>query len=574
MKVYLSLGSNLGDRLANLDRALELLGRGGCRVVKRSPVYETAPLYYLAQPAFFNLAAACETSLSPEGLLALIARVERALLRRRLFRNCPRTVDVDILFYGNFSLARPGLNIPHPRLAEREFVLAPLADIAPGLRHPVTGRTVKELLAALPQKGGARRLPADYAGLEAWLAALPPPSAAAHYSLGRIKIALARLGSPEKRMGTVVHIAGSTGKTSTAFMAAAALSACGHRTGLYTSPHVRGLRERIKLDGRDIPETDLLRCFMRAESVSAGELSFFETLTAVAFQYFAEQGTRFAVVEAGLGGRLDSTNVVPGGVACLTSVSMEHVGLLGPRLADIAAHKAGIIKKGCAVAAGFGLPPEAARAVSRRAAAAGAVVHLPDPQHFAAGPEGRGAFQPRNAALALKAAGLAAARAGARFLPARAAAAAAKAVPPGRFEPVRAGGRRVIVDGAHNPEGVAALLREFRGAPPVCVASFMADKDIPRLASALAAASSRLVLTRSLSYRAAPPEQVAKSLTPEQRHRTVIEADPRKALELALRLAPAAGSVLVAGSLYLAGDALAALEGRRAFHPREMLITK
>lgn len=573
MKVYLSLGSNLGDRLANLDRALALLERGGCRVVKRSPVYETAPLYYFAQPAFFNLAAACETALSPEELLALIARVERALRRRRLFRNCPRTVDVDILFYGKLSLVRPGLDIPHPRLAEREFVLAPLAEIAPRLRHPVTGRTVRELLAALPQKGGARRLPSDYAGLKAWLAALPPPAASAHYSLARIKSALGRLGSPEKRMGTVVHIAGSTGKTSSAFMTAAALSACGHRTGLYTSPHVRSLRERIKLNGRDIPEADLLRCFLRAESVSAGELSFFETLTAAAFLYFAEKGTRFAVVEAGVGGRLDSTNVVRGGVAGITSVSMEHVNLLGPRLADIARHKAGIIKKGSAVVAGFGLPPEAVRAVSRRAAAAGAVIHVPV-LTSSAGLTARGAFQLRNAAFALKAAELAAAGAGARFLPARAAAALKKAVPPGRFEPVRVGGRRVIVDGAHNPEGIGALLGELRGAPPVCVASFMADKDIPRLAAALAAASSRLVLTRSFSYRAVLPSEVMRSLSPGQRRRAVVEADPRKALRLALRLAPAGGTVLVAGSLYLAGDVLAALEGRRAFHPREMLVTK
>ncbi|OGS16930.1 MAG: 2-amino-4-hydroxy-6-hydroxymethyldihydropteridine diphosphokinase, partial [Elusimicrobia bacterium RIFCSPHIGHO2_02_FULL_61_10] len=97
MKVYLSLGSNLGDRLANLEKALRLLKRGGCRVIRKSPVYKTAPLYYLEQPAFFNMAAACETSLSPEKLLALIARVETALKRRRLVRNGPRTLDADIL---------------------------------------------------------------------------------------------------------------------------------------------------------------------------------------------------------------------------------------------------------------------------------------------------------------------------------------------------------------------------------------------------------------------------------------------------------------------------------------------
>jgi dihydrofolate synthase/folylpolyglutamate synthase len=572
MKVYLSLGSNLGDRLANLDRALALLGRGGCRVVKRSSVYETAPLYYLKQPAFFNLAAACETALSPDELLALIASVESALRRRRLFRNGPRTVDVDILFYGGLLLDRPGLQVPHPRLAEREFVLAPLAEIAPGLRHPVTGRNAAQLLAALPQKGGARRLPADHAGLKAWLAALPPPAVSEHYSLVRIKAALARLGNPERRMGAVLHVAGSTGKTSTAFMAAAALSACGGRAGLYTSPHVVSLRERIKLDGRNISEADLLRCFLRVESVAAGELSFFELLTAVAFLYFAGNGTRCAVIEAGLGGRLDSTNVVPAGVACITSVSMEHVALLGPRLADIARHKAGIIKKGCAVAAGYGLPPAALNAVSRRAAAAGTVINLPEPPLYPTGLEGRGLFQKRNAALALKAAELCAARAGLGFNPRRAAAALGAAVPPGRFETLAVGGRRVVVDGAHNAEGIAALLNEFRAARPVCVAAFMGDKDIPALAGALAGAAERLILTRSFSYRSASPAEIKKKLPPSCGRGVLVCNSPAAALKLALKLAPAGGTVLVAGSLYLAGDVLALLAGRRAFHPREMLV--
>ena len=100
VKVYLSLGSNLGDRLRNLEAALALLAAGGCRLRRASSVYETAPLYYLKQPAFFNMAAACETSLSPAELLALIGRVEAALRRRRLFKNGPRTIDIDILFYG------------------------------------------------------------------------------------------------------------------------------------------------------------------------------------------------------------------------------------------------------------------------------------------------------------------------------------------------------------------------------------------------------------------------------------------------------------------------------------------
>lgn len=573
MRVYLSLGSNLGDRLASLERGLRLLDRGGCRIIRSSSVYETAPLYYLKQPAFFNLAAACETSLSPEKLLSLIARVEAALKRRRLVKNGPRTLDADILFYGGQVISRPGLRIPHPRLAEREFVLAPLAEIAPGLRHPVTGLAVREMLSGLKERGGARRLPGTYAELEAWLKALPPPAAGAHYSLAPVKAALAALGAPEKKMGAVLHIAGSTGKTSSACMAAAALSACGHRTGLYTSPHVRSLRERIKIDGKDIPEKDLLACFLRVESFAAGELSFFELLTAMAFLYFSRKRTRFAVVEAGLGGRLDATNAADAEVAGITSVSLEHLNLLGPRLVNVASHKAGIIKEGSSVLAGWAIPPTALSVVSRQAGAMNA--SLSRPSRFTAflGPVAKkgGKFQAANAAFALSAAVLAAGRAGAEFNLNRAAAALPLALPPGRFERLELKGRTVIVDGAHNAEGIAALLKEFDGKPSVCVAAFMKDKDLPSLAGALAAASPRLILTRSLSYRSADPGAVKKLLPPALRRGIILVEDPVKALMRGVKLAPQGGTVLVTGSLYLAGDVLAGLKGRKAFHPKEML---
>lgn len=576
MRVYLSLGSNLGDRLGNLERALLLLGRGGCRVVKRSPVYETAPLYYLKQPAFFNMAAACETSLSPEKLLALIARVEAALKRRRLVKNGPRTLDADILFYGGRVIDRPGLRVPHPRLAEREFVLAPLVEIAPALRHPVTGLSVGKMFGALKERGGARKLPGTYAELEAWLKALPPPAADAHYSLGPVKAALTALGNPQRSMGTILHIAGSTGKTSSACMAAAALAACGHRTGLYTSPHVKSMRERIKLDGGEIPEKELLSCFLRVESVSAGELSFFELLTAMAFLYFSLKKTRFAVVEAGLGGRLDATNAADAEVAGITSVSLEHLNLLGPRLVNVASHKAGIIKEGSSVLAGWPIPRAAMSVIARQAETMNAGLSRPSGFTAFLGPVTAkgGKFQGVNASFALSAAAMAAGRAGADFNLNKAASALPTAIPPGRFERLIVKGRRVVVDGAHNLEGLGALLKEFTGTRPVCVAAFMSDKDLGPLAAALASASSRLILTRSLSYRSADPAAVKKLLPPAVRRGvTVIEA-PLEALRQAVKLAPKGGTVLVTGSLYLAGDILAGLKGRKAFHPREMLVKK
>ena len=148
--IYLGLGSNVGDREANLEAALARLPAAGVRVTRVSPVYETEPVDSTAQRWFFNQVAEAETDLFPLQLLARLQHIERALGRVRTVAKGPRTIDIDILLYGQAVVRRPELEIPHPRMAERRFVLAPLADLAPDLRHPVTRRTVRELLEAAP----------------------------------------------------------------------------------------------------------------------------------------------------------------------------------------------------------------------------------------------------------------------------------------------------------------------------------------------------------------------------------------------------------------------------------------
>jgi 2-amino-4-hydroxy-6-hydroxymethyldihydropteridine diphosphokinase len=151
--VYLSLGSNIGDRARNLQAALEQLAAPDLRVVRASPTYETEPLEYAAQRWFLNLVAEAATELLPMQLLMRIGRVERALGRVRTVPKGPRIIDIDILFYGRTIVRAAKLEIPHPRMAERRFVLAPLADLAPDLRHPVTGKTIREMLDAAPKQG-------------------------------------------------------------------------------------------------------------------------------------------------------------------------------------------------------------------------------------------------------------------------------------------------------------------------------------------------------------------------------------------------------------------------------------
>jgi 2-amino-4-hydroxy-6-hydroxymethyldihydropteridine diphosphokinase len=149
-RVYLSLGSNLGDRDAHLRRAIEALDGVEIRVTKVSPVYETEPVDFRDQAWFLNLAVEAETALAPEELLARIVEIERELGRVRGVPKGPRTADIDILFYGGEVIRTPVLEVPHPRIAERRFVLAPLADLAPEFRHPVTGRSVREMLEHAP----------------------------------------------------------------------------------------------------------------------------------------------------------------------------------------------------------------------------------------------------------------------------------------------------------------------------------------------------------------------------------------------------------------------------------------
>jgi 2-amino-4-hydroxy-6-hydroxymethyldihydropteridine diphosphokinase len=148
--IYFSLGSNLGDREAHLRAAIERLSAAGVHVLRISPVYETEPVDYTDQRCFLNLVLEAETGLFPMQLLSRIGRIERALGRVRTVAKGPRTIDIDILLYGQAVVRGSTLEIPHPRMAQRRFVLAPLADLAPGLRHPVTHRSVREMLEAAP----------------------------------------------------------------------------------------------------------------------------------------------------------------------------------------------------------------------------------------------------------------------------------------------------------------------------------------------------------------------------------------------------------------------------------------
>ncbi|MCL6480783.1 MAG: 2-amino-4-hydroxy-6-hydroxymethyldihydropteridine diphosphokinase [Firmicutes bacterium] len=155
--VYLSLGSNLGDRRTHLLRAQQALQAAGVRILRQASLYATEPVGPTAQHWFLNTVVEAETELMPRQLLRAIQAIERRQGRRRLVRSGPRVVDIDILLYGTSVVRTAELQIPHPRLAERRFVLAPLRELAPTLRHPTLGRTIAELFAAVHDNAQVRR---------------------------------------------------------------------------------------------------------------------------------------------------------------------------------------------------------------------------------------------------------------------------------------------------------------------------------------------------------------------------------------------------------------------------------
>ncbi|WP_456385922.1 bifunctional folylpolyglutamate synthase/dihydrofolate synthase [Desulfolithobacter sp.] len=410
---------------------------------------------------------------------------------------------------------------------------------------------------------------------------------------------LDRLDNPQQELACI-HIGGTNGKGSVGATLAAILTRAGYKTGFYTSPHLSCVRERFRIDDRCISEQEFARQATRIRDALGGnQITYFEFTTALALGWFAERKVDLAILEVGMGGRLDATNVITPLISVITNVSMDHEQYLGTTLTQVAREKAGIIKQGIPVVCGVAdREPLAVMEDTCNARSAplylagrdfqgvltsrrdrswqyhGLDLHRLDNLPLAM----KGGYQVGNAAMALAAIQLLGKNGfDVREKHIRAGLAATRW--PGRLEefwrdrdgkifltaPDDGSGHHFLLDGAHNPAGVAALRQalneDFTHRDLILVWGAMADKDLGRTLEVIAPLARNIIFTRPESERSATASQLLDALPPELRYKTRAADSVAESLDLAMELADPADLICIGGSLYLVGGARRILLG-------------
>ena len=413
------------------------------------------------------------------------------------------------------------------------------------------------------------------------------------FGLRNIRMLVSGAGHPERTFPSI-HVAGTNGKGSTSAFLASAFTEAGYRTGLYTSPHLVRFTERIRIDGKEIAHDRLAGYVRRLRPlIEKSGATFFEATTCVAFLYFAEENVDVAVIETGLGGRLDATNVLRPLVSVITNVSLEHTELLGTTVRAIAREKGGIIKPSVPVVTGAE-DPAVISVLRRRAAACGVRLRRSSnlvslTRHSAAGKvslasprfsmgkvrldlEGR--YQHANAALALAVLDTLLGQPGAgkgfrRLTPPVVRRAFERVLANtglrGRMERQVGAGRGILLDVAHNPAGMRTLARELRERGEknlVAVFGVMKDKDYSAMLSELSAAAGTVVAVAPAQKRALPAAEICRegeALGLTVRKGGSVASGIRMAARMTKR-----GRILITGSHYVVGEALRALRSEIA----------
>lgn len=403
-----------------------------------------------------------------------------------------------------------------------------------------------------------------YPQLLSWLFAAR--RAGMDFDLARIANALRRLGEPQRRFAVRVHIAGTNGKGSVAAFTEALVRRGGRRTGVFTSPHLSRFCERFVIDGEPADEALILDAGRRLAAVMVEDepLTFFERATAIALCVFAEAAVEVCILEVGLGGRLDATNVVDAEVAAVTSIARDHEAFLGDTLRDIAGEKAGIFKPGQRVVVSGANRDDISSFLVAEANERGAVsVAVAAATDLPLGLAGD--HQRYNAGCALAIADALEELGVLSLDETERTAAVAGAAMPGRFETI-ARSPHVIVDGAHNPHAMQALVNALseRHADQriVAIMAISEGKDARSMLRLMASVADTMIVTRYAQPRAMAPENLAalaRGLT-----QVVIEPDIEAAVARGRELVGATDVIVIAGSLFLVGEARQLIAGADA----------
>ncbi|GAB4032989.1 MAG: folylpolyglutamate synthase/dihydrofolate synthase family protein [Elusimicrobiota bacterium] len=433
--------------------------------------------------------------------------------------------------------------------------MVPMADISPLKKDPCSGKTVLEIKNGM-LSNEVLRLPRRPEETETFLAALKPKKSSS-YSTEPLFKALCSLGQPHKKMGRIIHVTGSNGKTSvSSFCAAFSMKVLGLKTGLYTSPHISSLTERIQINAKKISMGELFKAVLAVASKAPFPLSYFELMTAAAFLVFSQKKTEAAVIEAGLGGGRDATNVVNGDVCVFTPVTTEHRDIIGPELRDICLEKAGIIKKGSIVISSFkntGIIEKIFKSESIKKRALFSLSKKIESdrdwqeENIKLASEAVSAFSGVDISGLLSSEGC-----------------IKKYSPPARYEKLLYGDRFIVFDGAHNPQAFRKLLEGRRFG--CAMVSFLSDKDVAGCLAELERSCEKIIISSCSSYRAIEPEKIFTYAIDKRKY--IVEKNLPLAIKKAFLIDK---SLLVTGSLYFCSDVKAFIERRKISHPREMI---
>lgn len=403
------------------------------------------------------------------------------------------------------------------------------------------------------------------------------------FGLDNVRTILSSLNNPQNQYPSI-HVAGTNGKGSVCAMLSYILMEHGLRPGLFTSPHLVSVRERIQIEGEPIPKENFSRHLTVLREVIEGLIAskelltpptYFEMLSCLAFLHFAEAQIDNAIIEVGMGGRFDATNVVEPIVSAITTISPEHQKFLGETQSEIASEKAGIIKSGVPLVCGVE-EKEAHKTIAEKAEHRKApffavfskdgvlererternfrFTYRSGEEEYVFSPSMLGEHQGKNAAIAISVARVLS-KEWKPLEKSRIIRGIETAYWPGRLE-VISESPRILIDGAHNVEGANALkkyVQEFISLPCILVFAVMRDKDIAKLAEILFPLARKVICTKFPYFKAASPEDIQEQAS-RFKDRIVVQSDVAKAVEIALQAAKPDRTVLIAGSLFLVGE--------------------